>query len=370
MKKNIFRYTLLAMMTTAFVSCSKDSITDINKGNAIGFRVATTRASELTLSGLSEFNVTALNADTQAPYFTDLEFTPADGNRFEAATNYYWPQYNLDFYAYAPTTLNVTAPFELEYTPNAVIKSQEDIVAAYALGSKADNENNGVAINFKHLLTRIDINASNINDGYEYKVLGAKIANVASSGTVTYQKAQTIGSGEEAITLPAHWKWEAGITPTSYEVPQYTECIDLTDEPKSLMSDQGSAMLIPQDFIALSANNAEGTYIGLLVNIKTKDTGVAIYPTDDTDEEAITVKDGVNYAWIAVPISGSWEVGKYYTYNIEFNELDKLVSPDPDNVESIVGGAISIDVDVDNWGGYSEYNASTQGVTTVPSEQQ
>ena len=401
MKKNIFKYALLAMVTTAFVSCSIDSVTEINKGNAIDFRVATTRATELKLANLGEFNVTALNADTQAPYFTDLTFSN-DGNVYKATTDYFWPQYNLDFYAYAPISLNensdgemnivydyeIETPFNIEYTPASEIANQEDIVAAYALGNKESNEEEGVEIVFNHLLTRIDIQASNINEGYVYKVLGAKIANVADSGTATYHKETTNDTGNETITIPAYWEWVAGTDKTSYEVPQYNAYIQLTDEPESLMGDEGSAMIIPQELIAYakeeSGSNNEGTYIGLLVNIKTA-TGIEIYPkaengditpvlTDESDNGIVEDADGEKYAWIAVPISGLWEVGKYYTYNIQFNELDKLI-PEFDNVESIVGSAITIDVNVGSFGSsddeghdpYKEYDLSKNGETEVTS---
>lgn len=102
MKKNL---VLAAVVLAAMSSCSKDEVIEVNNGNAIAFRAsidkAISRGPVTNLANLNAFNVTAIGNDQN--YFTDLAVTSSNqGKDWKTASTYYWPSFNLAFFAYAP----------------------------------------------------------------------------------------------------------------------------------------------------------------------------------------------------------------------------------------------------------------------------
>ena len=186
MRKQIF---FLAVAAIAMASCSQDETIGINEGKGIGFRTSAdnlTRGAEITTNNITEFNVSAFDP-TGATYFKDAKFTGKQGEAYVSDPLYYWPgdDTQLTFRAYAPTTgISGTMTLALDdnnntltgFSPKDNIAEQVDLIYATATGKKSTNETNGVKLNFKHMLSQIEIKAKNTNTGYIYKVKGVKIA--------------------------------------------------------------------------------------------------------------------------------------------------------------------------------------------------
>ena len=334
MKKTII---LLGIAAMVFASCAKDTVKEVNTGRAIDFRVATqTRATEITTANLTTFYVTAIN-ESEENYFTNVAFTKVD-SYFASSPLYYWPgEETLKFYAYAPSatnldatvTINGTAQVIQGYAPAEEISNQKDLVTATTTGSK-QNETNGVELTFNHQLSQIEVKARNANEAYTYKITGVRFAQPLAQGDLN------LATGE--------WELKAG-TKAVYEVT-YDNIVTLNTYAQNIMETEGdNAMLLPQQLVAWDAENDptnvnKGAYISVYAQITTAG-GTRIYPKSE----------GMDYAWLAVPVDTKWEAGFKYVYTLDFTEGAGYPDPiDGDgSEESILGGPIKFTMEVDNW---------------------
>lgn len=342
---------LMAMAAFALASCSKDESTEINKGNAIDFRVAMqTRAEETTTANINEFYVTALDKGN-ANYFTDVKFEK-EGDYFTSTPAYYWPgdDSEIKFFAYSPAkellgnnlTINNSTKQLVDYEPNSSISQQVDFITVKATGKKSENSSTGVALVFQHRLSQIVIKAKNSNTGYTYKVTGVRIGKSISKGTFKFET-------EDWSTSVAN--------KANYQVEYNETALTLNDAAQSIMGEgNGNAMLIPQQLVAWNPatdnkNTANGSYIAVKVQITTAG-GARIYP----------VAEGVDYDWVAVPVDTNWEQGKKYVYTLDFSNGSGKVDPekptptdpgkDPYNPGGEIldsGSAIKFTVTVSDW---------------------
>lgn len=349
MRKQIF---FLAVAAIAMASCSQDETIGINEGKGIGFRTSAdnlTRGAEITTNSIEDFYVTAFDKDG-GKYFEDAKFSKeqgSTGNIFVSDPLYYWPGdgSTLTFRAYAPakTDIGGTMSYSLSsgntltgFSPAAEINDQVDLIYATATGSKA-NEASGVQLDFKHMLSQIEIKAKNDNEGYTYEVVGVRIAKPVSKGTLDFDKA--MNDTEKANA------WTPGTDKATYDVT-YTTPIILDGTAKTLMSKKDdNAMLIPQKLTAWDGdkdgnNSAQGAYLAVKVKITTA-SGAQVYPW----------KDGETYGWAAVGIGTEWKMGNKYIYTLDFSDGAGKVDPtDPDDGgKDILGGPIKFTVDVATW---------------------
>ena len=335
MKKSII---LMGVAVMALASCAKDGVKEVNNGRAIDFRVATqTRATETTTANLSTFYVTAIDAKG-SNYFTNAAFTKIE-EYFSSSPAYYWPGdgSNLNFYAYAPAaetlgatvTINKTTKTLAGFSPAAEFADQKDFVTATATGSKA-NETTGVALTFDHQLTQIEVKARNANEAYVYKIKGVRIAQPLSKANFDFTTKQ----------------WTPGTDKAIYQV-QYSNEITLNTYGQCIMETEGdNAMLIPQQLVAWDAENDkanadEGAYLSVYAQVETKD-GARVYPKED----------GMDYAWLAVPIDTKWEAGYKYVYTLDFTNGAGYPDPldNPLGNGPVLGGPIKFTMDVNPWG--------------------
>ena len=97
-----------AMAATALASCTNDDLVEVNQGEGIAFRAsldkALTRGTTTNLQNLNAFKVTAFGQDEANNYFTDMPVTK-EGDSWKPASTYYWPGFDLKFFAYAPQDL-------------------------------------------------------------------------------------------------------------------------------------------------------------------------------------------------------------------------------------------------------------------------
>ena len=334
MKKYVILMGIAAMV---FASCAKDSVKEVNNGHAIDFRVATqTRATETTTANLSTFYVTAIDAKG-SNYFTNAAFTKIE-EYFSSSPAYYWPGdgSDLEFYAYAPAAetlgatvaINNTTKTLTGFSPAAQFADQKDFVTAAATGNKT-NETSGVALTFDHQLTQIEVKARNANDAYVYKIKGVRIAQPVSKADFDFTTKQWTPSTEKAI----------------YQV-QYSNEITLNTYGQCIMKTEGdNAMLIPQQLVAWDAENdktntAKGAYLSVYAQVETAE-GARVYPN----------VDGMDYAWLAVPVDTKWEAGYKYVYTLDFTNGAGYSDPldGPQTGDPVLGGPIKFTMEVNTW---------------------
>lgn len=354
MKKQIF---FLAVAAIAMASCSQDETIGINEGKGIGFRTSAdklTRGAEITTNNITEFNVSAFDP-TGATYFKEATFTGKQGEAYVSNPLYYWPgdDTQLTFRAYAPTTgiggtmtlaLDDNSNMLTSFSPKDNIAEQVDLIYATATGKKSTNEANGVKLDFKHMLSQIEIKAMNSNTGYEYKVKGVKIAYIKKQGDLDFTKAVSETATEKGNA------WSNLSKETASYTVEYDAAIELNSAAQTLMTtESGNAMLIPQqltEWDGTAGNTNSGAYLAVLVNVETKD-GAQVHPKNDNGTE--------EYAWVAVGIGTKWEMGNKYIYTLDFSEGAGKPEPDPEDpkpnesVDPILGGPIKFTVEVAKW---------------------
>lgn len=380
MKKELL---FAAVAAVALASCSGDDTLDANKSvYPISFRASVdkqTRASEVSAGNMQSFNVTAVGNDKT--YFSGLTATSTDsGNTWSTDKIYYWPSYQLTFYAWSHATDGATVSVDHNgqkvtgFSPNQSVGSQKDFVVSVNTGTKKDNNGGGVTMNFKHALSQIAVQAKCSNDNMKIEVLGVKLVNMATTADFTFPTAVTSSESTLAQSL---WDNLSGKDDHSkaYMV-KGTSPVTLTSTAQSIMFSEGSFMLIPQQLTKWDATATTGTtsttstgaYLAVLCRVSSKngDELTLLYP-QPTDADN---KDN-KYAFTAVGIGTNWEPGKKYIYTLDFcNGVDGgcgQIAPDLGNPTSsadsnidtdpvhgktagyTILGAIKLSASVDSW---------------------
>ena len=359
MKKNLLFFVAIASML-ALVSCSQDTKEMLDNDGAIKFRTSIngmTRASWTTTENLKTFNVTSFVSGHSTNYFTNWQMVKS-GDTWTSSDKHYWPPtQTLNFFAYAPTsnigigTVSIS-PSEQTikgFTMQSLSSNQTDLVVAYNSGTKAANENSGVALNFKHALAMIDVYAKNVrSNDYRIDVLGVKLAGFKSSADFTFPNTKVSG------TIPlANWKNAKKESSCYYNFDGHTT---LRTNYMSLMA--GYFMVIPQELTAWNKTTSKsGAYIGVLLRIYKIESAGRL--------EKVFPESGNEYAYVAVPIDTKLLPGKFYKFKLNFMENGAgNIAPDqinpyiPNNVNpnpgpggsEVLGGAIKVTVSVDDWG--------------------
>ena len=335
--------------TLLLVSCNKDTRIAENADLGVNFRVtsgALTKATPTTVANLGAFKVTAIG--NSASYFTDLNVAVTSAGVCTPEKTYYWPGYELGFYAYAnPSggTVSITnaAKGVAGVTPVAAAADQSDFVVAYSTGTKADNMASGVALNFRHALSQIKVKATNKSTaGLKINVKGVKVANVKAAGDFSYPAAVT--SGNNAATLDFAL-WNTGsASKTAYSIGGTSEtAVVLDGTAKDIMFSGSSWMLVPQQLVAWNltsdkTNSNANAYIGVYLQILDASNG-QLYPAT-----------AGQYAYANVPIDTKWEPGKTYTYTLNF--LDEAAGGGAgvdDAGNPVLGSPINFSLTIDDW---------------------
>lgn len=373
MKKS---FLFAAMAVAALASCSNDDVVDVNNGRGISFRAsldkALTRANVTNKENLNAFNVTAIGNGMIK--FENLKVSSDDnGNSWQTASTYYWPNYELAFFAYAPQNPNgVVSITNTEkkitgFSPSQAVGDQKDLVISYNKGDKEHNEGTGVPMNFKHALSQIEVKAKCSNDKIKIEVLGVKLANPATTADFTFPEEET---GRNYNLPQAKWSNLSGDNDHSkaYMI-QGAQSVTLGSDAQSIMFGDDSFMLIPQQLSPWDGSDAPyGAYLSVLCRIYSLngDVETLLYPEPTQGDN----KEG-KYAFSAVAINTNWEPGKKYTYTLNFcdvgggggqidpNPTDPTNPDNPDvddnpipgesGGDPILGEPIKFTVTVDDW---------------------
>lgn len=377
MKKLLFA----AAVITAMASCSNNEIIDVNPGEGISFRTSLDKATRTnaenvtTLDNLNDFKVTGLTNNQN--YFTDLLVSKA-GSVWNTESTYYWPNDNVQFFAYAPTnigtgtiSINNSGQQITNFTPETEVANQKDLLISYNTGNKTTNESTGVLMNFKHALSQIEIKAKCSNPNIKIEVKGVRIVNAGRKADFTFPTEVT----NSTYTLPqAKWSnLQDKDTKEAYKV-KGENIVELTSSAQSIMFGQKNFMLIPQQLTAWAGKgHTTGAYISVLCRIYSKSGSeeILLYPkTSPATRASVILPEQTMYAYASVAIDTNWEPGKKYIYTLDFCSSTNsggagLIDPNPDNTtdpevdpnpkdgseggDPVLNGPIKFTVAVDNW---------------------
>ena len=365
----------MATVLVAMSSCMEDEVLERNQGNALAFRPSIDKALSRSGDGnvtdlgkLQEFKVTATIAG-QSNYFTNMLVSKASsGSTWNTEHTYYWPKYDLGFYAYAPTDISGVSISDAGktitgFTPGKNVDNQVDLLVAYNTGNRTANEASGVELNFKHALSQIDVQAKCSNPNIEIVVKSISFVNVKTKGSFTYPINTTaVSNNLNGCWTPADDLSDAAYYKTSFE---QSKEVTLESNPKSINPSKNNFMLIPQKLTKWDKTSAaNGAYIAVLCRISSKDgnTKTQLYPELTSNGD-----NAEKFGSIIVPIDTNWEAGKKYTYTLNFcgegggagqvdpnpDRNDTNVDPDPKPGSSggdpVLGKPIKFTVTVENW---------------------
>lgn len=343
-----------ALMVT---SCSQDDVVSVNNENAITFRASTTAASRATTQydnfTLDNFKVYAYDQDDNT-FMSGIEVSKSGSDWTYSGTKY-WPNSgSLDFYSFAPASFDgyENKAFKAHTVP---AKAEEQIDLLYAFNGDLTKQESAVNVNFRHAFSQIVFKAK-MKENCELDIVidGVQIVNAANTSTgftfpttttkdrFEYEKAESYKSSNVGSwTTPTGAEtFTAGIisTTVSSEEKNITRAEGTDDEGNIIPG--GALMLLPQTLTAWEptvnpspkAEGQTGTYF--LVKCSIKDGNTYIWGSAPVEEGKdqdgnVTNPASSGTKYVAIPLSGSWEIGKRYEYTFVFGE-GAGYNPDPD----------------------------------------
>ena len=389
-------FLAMAAMVMVITSCELNEVTEFNSADkTIQFMANTglqTKAQDINAAGLVSFVVEAFNSvdegDYAAPYFSAVTFTGSgDPLVYDSSTKYYWPENDLDFYAYAfknaagtwntgdatiakqdYRTFWVSPAADSSCSPS----TQTDLLYACNLGLDRDDATAGaVALNFRHAMSKVIVKVKNTSDHLDFKVSGWKVGYLDSAAVFTYNgnestpyAAKTNGTGTLAAAM---WSGNSSAVATNHYTSDFTDnSVNIAAGTSSASQLAGEMILIPQSTSAASAY-ASATE-NALVNGSYIAAEIIIYNHDDAEWDGSTMKTAgtviQSKVWAIWPVALSWEPGKMYTYTIDLAGGGYFEQNHDGNadLDPILEGAVIrfASVTVDNW--------SVQSETAVPAQ--
>lgn len=405
-RKSIYLAAALAALTMA--SCSNDEVmNDVpanGEGSAIAFtttldKAPVTRANTTTGANISKFRVVCYN-DDNTHYFGPTEVTKAQGGSgwtYQGVHNWKHKDKPLRFFAVHGTTnayfkeptvadpspagnnfpfikdFPIHPGYFMDANGNYVdgngqayteAHPQHDLCAAFYEGKEA---NGAVRLNFKHLLSKIEVQAKNglhdANGTRKVEVMGVRLVNLTKSGTWVYNVGDapstqpnqqfngtwshaTTGGGDFCIRL------HPGATPVTLNTG-YQPILPKDESFMVFPTRATTAWGSTQDNGAIKT----GTYLSVICRVTIKDAAgnvkVIVPNTGNADR----------YGMAMIPISFNLEQGKKYTFRLDFTngsgQVDPTIPSEPDggdidepdhgHGDDYEGGQISFNVTVEDW---------------------
>lgn len=381
MRKFFYLAAIAAMCGVSFTACTNDEndvqTAELNKAKAISFssyldRNVTTRgyaaaAEDIQADGISVWafdatKETAINNEGgqyfMGGYSAGLAHTWDGSNSwFKAASDYFWPEYNLNFVALTPQsgggigaitcsqaaaagepaapskpvmTVAIDVPLTTESSGTYGADTQKDIMIA-SIEDQAPLATGSAALTFKHALSQIVFKGGVDGQSTIHKavVKSIKLVNVASDGVITYTAASDAfasGSlGEQTKTYAANIV-NTDVTasignadPSDDETPNA-----ITGQDDNATGRNYQMMIMPQASVACTGVGAQG------VNVSQKDAPTAgtyllvnadLYANNNNVDKVIS-----NTTNVYIPLeSTTWAPGYKYTYTLKFG--DNLLHP-------------------------------------------
>ncbi|MDE6283635.1 MAG: fimbrillin family protein [Muribaculaceae bacterium] len=392
---------------------------------------ATSRAQIVSNDNLTEFKVTVFNPADAAngkldPFINNISVIKSEESDVFSSEDCMWPapgreKYDLTFFAYYPapantdnnTTINGIEPafdFKIpDFTISKDISRQVDFIAAYKSVSMKSEMYTNIQLDFEHQLSRVEVNAKGENKSCKIEIAGVCIGGTYSKATFDFKPQSVAGDwilGDEKQTVQY-----------IYAPGDKVVAISNTTSGVSIMGgtqDGNYAMLLPAEYTSWNykndnTNSGQGLYLGVLLRvIDTKgkqqypyiDTNqgpnalniprvyLAVgsdgtvmsgqlykgndgkYYTDSAMKTAYTLPQGSvvkEFGWSALPITGDWKPGYYYTYTLDYTYGVGLHTPDvepsdgPNAGDPIISDKVGLTVTVKEWQNGSSANIVVPG---------
>lgn len=447
MTKGIFPYTILGL-TLISASCSQDDmsgVSNLSESGRIEFRASlpeiTSRATEADAATLNNFMVSSfiMGESSVTPHFLYKAFSRNEITRKFVSSDpeCIWPNNNdeLRFVAFFPSCedmrqaggfgddsfiLSALTPRDAmesydyklsEFRIAGDIASQTDFVTAIASGRLIDDEENDIDLEFRHQLSRIELNAWGASKSFDLEIAGVRLGGVGTGGTFSFvPHPQAPDASKSGV-------WESvskGKVEYIFREGDKIVVLDKTDgspataeKAVSIMGAKiggtdgydNSAMLIPWAYTAWDYKNspvngdsrADGMYLSVLVRVTDTtpyDNGTIVYPyadnadgmevvylavdaennvktrlyrlgddyfTDDGytqkyDPEAANGAVPKAFGWAALPVTAEWKPGYVYTYTLNYTNGVGLHAPeDSEPGKPIISDKVIIDVKMIPW---------------------
>ena len=261
--------------------------------------------------------LTEEGSSSEETYFSDvLQFE----HGWSFPHNYYWPAgKQINSYALAPhnpigvvtsnsvNTLNYTVPYDnsdqcdlmYAYTDRSTLSSNNE--------SESEEEAESITLCFLHALASLGFKAKTESNNISVEIAGIDVCNVYKTGTFTFPSTTTF----DGMTVGELCTWSnlsdrgdisAGITVSTLST---LENLDLTGI-------SGRLMMLPQTLTAWDPGTEESPVAisnnvnYLRIHCKLMSNGRYFTGTAST------------YGDLYVPFSGVFEMGKHYSYTLEF----------------------------------------------------
>ena len=290
-------YVFAAVAIAALASCTKSEVVYNQGQQEIGFRQFTgamTKADPSTTAlptGTSMGVFSYLN-NTETAYFENAKFVNKSGTaKWGGETPYYWPlQGALDFVLYAPHQSSAT------YTPGTHLLSvtiednstaQTDYLYGkkfYANTAKPTPSSKGVPVVLKHALSKVTI-AAKANAASIFTVSSIKLLETTQEGSYTVTYSTTGDDFTSLVTGSA----EAAKKDLEYVSSAWNLTGDFTED------NTASKLVVP----------SAQTKIVLTYKMKGSETPLTA----------------------TVNLTGTWDTGKHYTYNLTLTADEILFVP-------------------------------------------
>jgi len=327
MKKNLL---FLAAAAVALASCSSDETTEVNESNAISFRPLVnnvTRAADISAaSDIADINVYAFKTGETTPAYIDNVLF--DGpTTYTSVAKYYWPSYNLDFYAWsansesngdASSQVSTSAYNSYVVTPSASAAAQADFI--YATSTNVAKVATGVPLAFSHKESRILVKVKNTAANLQFEVTGWKLGFMAPNGTFNGSTWGSLGTATASTIYTSDFTSSAQTI--NYHASNTTA---LT----------GSQIMIPQAITGVTeyaSSSADAAVNGSFIGIEFKATNTSTSTVQQTK------------VWGIWPIPDvTWVAGKQYTYVIDLADggyFEKNQTSTDEKLDAIFGGQL------------------------------
>ncbi|MDE7402033.1 MAG: fimbrillin family protein [Muribaculaceae bacterium] len=377
------------------------------------------RAQIVSNDNLTEFNVTVFNPAYAVdgkldPFIDNISVIKSDESGVFSSEECRWPapgkeKNDLTFFAYYPapdhtdnkTSVDGIVPdfdFKIpDFSVSEDISQQVDFIAAYKSVSMKSEMYTDIRLDLEHKLSRIEVNAKGENKSCKIEIAGVLIGGTYSKAAFDFKPQPGAGDWIPGdVKKNVHYVYNAG---------DKIVTIENTASAVSIMGDtQGSnyAMLLPYDYAAWNyendnTNSGGGLYLGVLLRV-TDIKGKQQYPYTDTNQgpnaldipkvylavdgsgtvmsgplykgangayytdselaSAYTVPQGCTvreFGWSAIPVTGDWKPGYYYTYTLDYTYGVGLHAPDvtpsegPNAGDPIISDKVGLTVTVKGW---------------------
>ena len=377
MKKAFY---MMAAAAIALSSCSSEETTDVAKSSAITFSPIVSlnsRGAEMTTNDLQEMWVTGFYQKATDVYFTDMKYTKEKGtaNTFIPSSPVFWQDgRTYKFVAISPakaewpTGLTITRD-EVKcdnFAPQSTISDQKDLIVD-AVEANADQWGKDLSLNFKHILSQIQIKVKNGNENLVYNIKAVRINSVVGKKNFVYSTTTKNCTWTDITDVKNDTKYQLTFN-NAYKLDgKSTTELTLTSADATV-ENGGGAMLIPQSVTAWNGAKVEdatpydgGTYISIFLNVKMASGNKFMYPAGAQGEQT--------YGWVAIPVPTiNWAEGNKYIYTLDMStgcgkvdpvdpgesvnpggKVDPTAPKDPAKGDNIFGKAIKFTVQVADW---------------------